>query len=433
MTTTSTATGDLDGAAGQGDLDGLRAALPSDVQRPPEAYICDGVTPALAVRPRSSAELAATLLAADQGGLAVSPQGGRTAITLGRPLTRYDVALDTTALDRVVDYAPEDLTITVEAGITLAALQATLAEQGQYLTVDPPPGEDVTIGGLLATARSGAWRGHLPAARDLVLGAMVALCDGSLTSSGGRVVKNVSGYDMHRMHTGALGTLGVIVQASFKLAPLPAAQSSRALDCGSLAIAGEVAHTLWDRNLATRALTILDPEAAAAIGLRRSPAVLADFAGPETVVARCERVVDEVARERGVIAEPIEHEVWDRLRALAHSPTGAASDSTVVRVGVPATNVATLVAHASALMGPAWGHIAAGAVWGRPAADVQSLQDLRAAAESKGGYLQIESGSRSLREAVDPFGSGDAELMRALKAQFDPRGTLNPGRWEAAS
>ena len=293
-------------------------------------------------------------------------------------------------------------------------------------------GDQVTIGGLLATARSGAWRGHLPAARDLVLGTRVALADGSLTSSGGRVVKNVSGYDMHRMHTGALGALGVIVQASFKLSPLPAAEASFALDCGSLATAGAVAHELWDRNLATRAITVLDPEAAAAIALRRSPAVLAEFAGGEAVVARSVDAVGEVARAHGAIAEPAEREVWSRLRALAHRPADGTSGA-VVRAGVLASDVGSFVGRASALMGPAWGHIAAGAVWARPAADAESLRELRAAAEALGGFLQIEAASRALREAVDPFGAGEAELVRALKSQFDPRGTLNPGRWEAVA
>jgi len=412
-----------------GDLEGLRAALPPDVQRAPEAYEMDGVVPALAVRPRGASELAATLLAADQAGLAVSPQGGRTALTLGHPLDRYDVALDTTALDRVVEYAPEDLTVTVEAGMTLAELQRTLAAQGQYLPVDPPPSDDLTIGGLLATARAGAWRGHLPAARDLVLGATVALCDGSLTSSGGRVVKNVSGYDMHRMHTGALGALGVITGASFKLSPLPASQASFVLDCGSLAAAGSVAHTIWDRNLATRAITILDPEAAAAIGLRRSPAVLVEFAGGEVVVERSSETVAGIARDQGAILESAEPEAWRRLRSLAHSE----ADATVIRAGVPASEVATIVGQASAMMGPAWGHLAAGAVWARPAADARSLEALRGAAESRGGYLQLESASRSLRESFAPFGRGDAELVGALKSQFDANGTLNPGRWGAGN
>jgi glycolate oxidase FAD binding subunit len=263
----------------------------------------------------------------------------------------------------------------------------------------------------------------------LVLGATVALCDGSLTKSGGRVVKNVSGFDMHRMHTGALGTLGVIVEASFKLAPLPEARASFALDCGSLATAGAVAQALWDRNLSTRAITILGPEAAAAVGLRRSPAVLAEFAGGEAVVARSTEVAASEAREHGAIAEHTDDEVWARLRALGYSE----AEGTVVRAGVPASAVATLVGQASALMGPAWGHIAAGAVWARPAADAQSLEALRHAAVTAGGYLQLESASRSLREAFDPFGSGDAELMSALKEQFDPHRTLNPGRWGEAA
>jgi len=409
------------------DLEGLRTALPPDVQRAPEAYVLDGVTPALAVPPRSMSELAATLLAADQGGLAVAPQGGRTALTLGRPLARYDVALDTTALDQVIEYAPADLTITVEAGMTLAALQATLGAEGQYLPVDPAPGDQVTIGGLLATARSGAWRGHLPAARDLVLGATVAMPDGATVTSGGRVVKNVSGYDMHRMHTGALGGLGVIVAASFKLAPVPAERATLILDCGSLASAGATAQALWDRNLAARAITILDPEAAAAIGLRPSSSVLAEFAGDDVVVARSLSEAGAVARDHGSLAELIDDDPWTRLRRLASGET----EATVVRAGVPASEVAALVGRASAMMGPAWGHIAAGAVWARPAADATALAALRAAATEAGGYLQLESAPRSLREGVDSFGEIDGQLMNALKTQFDPNNTLNPGKWAA--
>ncbi|MEI6137533.1 MAG: FAD-binding oxidoreductase, partial [Chloroflexota bacterium] len=200
-------------------LDALRHVVPSDIERSPHGYGIDGVEPTLAFSPDDRDEVAALLRAADEAGAAVVPQGGRTALHLGRPLQRYDVALETRGLARIVEYVPDDLTVTVEAGIHLDVLQQTLGEHGQYLPVDPPPDGHVSIGGLLATARSGAWRGHLPAARDLLLGATIALPSGELVTSGGRVVKNVTGYDMHRMHTGALGALGVIVEASFKVAP----------------------------------------------------------------------------------------------------------------------------------------------------------------------------------------------------------------------
>jgi FAD/FMN-containing dehydrogenase len=140
------------------------------------------------------------------------------------------------------------------------------------------------------------------------------------------------------------------------------------------------------------------------------------------------KAAHELAQEQGVLLDGMDDQPWQRLRALAHGDEG-----TVIRAGVPASDVATLVGQASAMMGPAWGHIAAGAVWARPSADAQSLRTLRSHAELVGGFLQVEAASRELREQVDPFGSGDTELMAALKQQFDPNGTLNPGRWGAAT
>lgn len=411
------------------DLEDLLGVLSAGTERPPEQYMCDGVSPIMAARPSSVSELAEILLVANQRNLAVMPQGGRTALTLGRPLTHYDLALDTTALNRVLDYAPEDLTITVEAGITLKLLQESLAEQGQYLPIDPPPGDQVTIGGLLATARSGAWRGHLPAARDLILGATVASPDGSLTRSGGRVVKNVSGYDMHRMHTGALGTLGVIVEASFKLSPLPAAVSSFAIVCSSLSRAGTVACEIWDRNLATRAITILDSKTSAILDCGDVATVLVEFAASESVVVRSEETLREILRDYDMSAEHIGNDIWAQIRSLTHRD----GIDTVIRAGVPASEVSGFIDHMEIIDGPSWGHVAAGSVWSCPNVNAQTLLGLRVVAEKLGGFLQLESGSKSLREVVDPFGVSDAGLTDSLKSQFDPRSTLNPGKWKAVS
>ena len=165
-------------------LDDLAVAH-HDRRRHAELYPIDGALPSRAYHPRSREEVAALLAAAASAGLVVVPQGGRSALGLGRPLERYDIALDVGGLDRIVAYEPDDLTVTVEAGVTLKRVQALLAEHGQYLSVDPPPDDRVTIGGMLATARPGAWREHVPGVRDLVLGVQVALADGTLVRSGG--------------------------------------------------------------------------------------------------------------------------------------------------------------------------------------------------------------------------------------------------------
>ena len=352
----------------------------------------------------------------------------RSALSLGRPLARYDVALDTTGLDRIVAYEPDDLTLTVEAGVTLERLQSVLAEQGQYLPVDTPPDDRVTVGGLLATARPGAWRGHVPNARDLVLGVAVAQADGALAKSGGRVVKNVSGYDLHRLHTGALGAYGVIVEASFKLAPLPASTCTVAVRCAQLAQAEALAFDLWDRALATRALALLAPAAAALAGLPREPHLLVEFAGGEGTVQRSTVALHDAAvLAHAPGAEDTDPGSWAALRMRAGG--GVDGSAVALRLGAPASALRELVEAADAAGFLAWAHPAASSVLACGLDDAEAVAALRALAVEVGGFLQIEAGPAALRSAIDPFALAERELVRALKQQFDPTGTLNPGRW----
>jgi glycolate oxidase FAD binding subunit len=372
------------------------------------------------MRPESREEVATLLAAASAAGLVVVPHGARTALALGRPLEQYDLALDLTALSRIVEYEPDDLTITVEAGLSLAGLQKQLGEHGQYLSVDPPPDDRVTIGGLLATARPGAWRGHVAAARDLVLGITVVMPDGQFVRSGGRVVKNVSGYDLHRMHTGALGAFGVIVEASFKLAPLPAAVHTVILRCADLEAAERLIFDLWDRSLPTRALTLLSASAASQIELESAPHVLLELAG---VVEAVERAT-EVASGLGEAVETSDNP-WRLLRSLAAPDSGV-----VLRLTLPATSLRAAIAAAAQAGCSAWGQIASGSVLAqanRLSAD--TVRALRTRAVELGGTLQIESAPAELRSAVDPFDIGERELVTALKQQFDPDRILNRGRW----
>ena len=388
----------------------------------------DGVRPELAVRPEHEEGIAEILRAANDAGAAVVPQGGRTALALGRPLERYDLALDTTGLAQVSEYAPEDLTITVQAGMTLRTLQSTLGEYGQYLPIDPPPDDSVTVGGLLATARPGAWRGHLPAARDLILGMSVAMADGTIARSGGRVVKNVSGFDMHRLHTGALGTLGVITTASFKVLPKPAQTRAIVYSCCDLAEAGDLAQRLWGANLAVRTIAILEARAARAAGLGTGPLVLIELAGVADAIGRSAELAAELSERADAAAEPVAPDALGRLRSLG----AAEAEATVARIGVPATSVGSAIREAARHGLAAWGYVAAGAVWvWQSESAPEAILALRRSVAAAGGFLQIESGSVALRHRVDPFGETEQELLKALKDRFDPARTLNPGRWAA--
>ena len=411
----------------------------------PAAYPIDGKTPDQAWRPGSAEEVAVLLAQAAAAGQVVSPQGGRTALSLGRPLDRYDVALDLSGLDGAVAYEPDDLTVTVGAGMSLRALQSMLAEYGQYLPVDPPPDGRVSIGGLLATARPGAWRGQLPAARDLLLGATVATPSGELVRTGGRVVKNVSGYDLHRLHTGALGVFGVIVEASFKLATLPPATRSLAVPRERVEDAAALAFELRELALPLRALSVLSPQAAAVAGLEAHPQVLLEAMGDGETLDRCAAAI--VERAGGAAIEPPPG-AWERLRALAGGERGV-----VLRLGVPASEVAATLAAIEATSDTetsdretsgtetsdtggivAWGHLTAGSVIAAGGAiEASDVLALRARAERHGGFLQIEAGPPALRAEADPFGEGERALVRALRRQFDPGRTINRGRWEAES
>ncbi len=404
------------------DLDALRAALASGSERDPAKYAIDGVTPAAAFEPPAREDLAALLRVANGSGLSVVPQGARTALAFGRPLAGYDVAVDLGGLRRTVEYVPDDLTVTVEAGRRLGALQAELREHGQYLPVDVPPGDGVTIGGLLATARPGFWRGHLPAPRDLILGIEVCLPTGERVRSGGRVVKNVTGYDLHRLHTGALGALGVIVEATFKVAPRPEAASTLVAKAPNLEATTALALRTWDASPALRALTVLAPAAAALAGLEAVPHVLLELAGTR-------RAVDRSAADLASIAPYAEGSAgaWASLRRAQ----GDAS-RTVLRAGVPPTATRALLESVERAGGTGWTNLAAGAVIGifrEPSTDV--VATLRGEAERLGGFLQVESAATELRQEIAPS-PGDAALVEALRDRFDPKRTINRGRWGAA-
>src|SRR3989475_755621 len=180
-----------------------------------------GVQPKLVIEPGAERELAEILRLSNEAGLAVIPRGNGTKLGWGNPPTRADLILSTTRLNAIIEHAWADLTVTVEAGCTIQRLQETLAQHGQRLALDPLWPEKATIGGVLSANDSGALRLRFGALRDLIIGVTIALPDGTLASSGGKVVKNVAGYDLPKLVTGALGTLGVITRAVFRLHPLP--------------------------------------------------------------------------------------------------------------------------------------------------------------------------------------------------------------------
>jgi glycolate oxidase FAD binding subunit len=399
--------------------------------------------------PLSAEELAETLRAASGDGRPVTPWGAGTHQHLGAPTPPDALTIQLCGLGRVLEYAPADLTATVEAGVTLGALQETLARQGQWLPWDPPGGAGATVGGLLAAGRSGALRLGYGAPRDWVLGMRVALGDGRLVKSGGRVVKNVAGYDAHKLHIGALGTLGVIAEVTFKLSPIPERLGTLLVPCGSSEQAVALAERLRERPLSPVSLAVLGGTGVDAG--RRSGAVaaivpsidghssvlVARFAGVAAAVERQLREARERAVEAGLapveLAEGRTEQLW---RDLAEFPTPGAGEL-VLRAGATPSAIGPLVellerhgpAGASSLLYPGVGLAYARWPVTEGAPPREAVARLRGGLAQIGGYAVVEAAPEE--SGLDLWGPPPESfaLMRRLKQQWDPAGILNRGRY----
>jgi FAD/FMN-containing dehydrogenase len=259
----------------------LTATLGLDAARAldPAPFAIGGVAPRLAVRPAAREELSEILAACTRDRLATVPWGGGTGLAHMSPPPRYDIAIQMSAFDKIVDYDPEDMTITAECGATLASLAAALAARGQELPIEGGETGRATLGGALAANSSGARRLRFGSPRDRVLGASFALSDGTIARTGGRVVKNVAGYGIHRLLCGSRGALAALVQASLKLVPAPEARRALLYDA--------TAHELRDASRWTF-LPRLEPAAVVVLGRDAARATGAGMGDSFTVVIALE-------------------------------------------------------------------------------------------------------------------------------------------------
>jgi glycolate oxidase FAD binding subunit len=401
--------------------------------------------------PCTADELAAVLRAASERGQPVVPWGAGTLQHLGHAPPPGAVVLHTTGLNRVVEYSPADLTVTIEAGVALGLLQEVLGRHGQWLPWDPPVPGAATIGGLLAAGASGPLRLGYGTPRDWVLGMRVALGDGRLVRSGGKVVKNVAGYDTHKLHIGALGTLGVIAEVTFKLAPLPERLSTLVLGCTSWVTAFALAERLRARPLLPVSLVLASAPALRAAPLPAGNVLVAvRFAGVPAAVERQIRTAVAVASDASVLVVDLGDEqhqnIWQALATLV-APTASQEDagrSLLLRAGARPAALPVLI-HALERYAPTGaptqivGYGGVGLAYARwplsdaadPAALAHAVAALRAEIAHEEGYAVIEDAPAALRPQLDPWGPPPPTLplMRAIKAQWDPRGILNPGRY----
>src|SRR6266568_2660423 len=228
-------------------------------------YAIDGLLPRLVVTPATVEEVAQVVALTNQQDLTLLTRGGGSRMSLGAPPERIDVLLETNQLTRLLEHEAPDLTCQIEAGLTLAALQAQLATKGQWLALDPPDAEQSTLGGILASNASGPKRLRYGTARDLVIGLRVVQATGEVAKSGGRVVKNVAGYDLNKLYIGSLGTLGIIVEANFKLQPFPIKERTLLLTFANIQDTMHSVTSLLSSLLTPSALELLDSGATRAL------------------------------------------------------------------------------------------------------------------------------------------------------------------------
>jgi len=409
-------------------------------------YAIAGHAPRRIARPATVDAVQATLRQASADGDAVIAQGGRSAIATGNPPARYDLALDVTGLDTVVAHEPEDFTATVQAGVRFATLKSRLAAHGQFLPLDPPHPTTSTIGGLVARGRGGLRRGAFGEVRDWLIGCTVALSDGRLVHGGGRVVKNVSGYDLPKLFAGSWGTLGCIVEVSFKLRPLPADDETLRIPTADFAQAVRLGREITRRVMGLQAVVAMDHDTASRAGLPAQPCLLVRAAGMEPVVTAlladatrtANKTASKTASGHATASARSDSDQWQRLsdQTGPSDPTDAASAPVVLRIGCPPPALETAVQIVSAQL-PSASSLAAvdgGLLSARlpaeaaPQVNAAVVTALRAALAPLGGVLTLESAPPT---QIDPWGANvpGLTIMRRIKAELDPTATMSPGRF----
>ncbi|QRP50347.1 FAD-binding oxidoreductase [Amycolatopsis sp. FDAARGOS 1241] len=411
-------------------LDALCAATAKHA-RPAEAGDeVDGIAPAFVAAPGSTAEAADVMRIAAGSRLAVVVRGSGTKLGWGQRPAKADLVVDTGRMDRVVEHSAGDLVVHVDAGLRLAALQERLAPAGQRLAVDPvlPPGAAGagTVGGLIATAASGPLRFSHGAVRDLLIGITVVRADGVVAKAGGKVVKNVAGYDLGKLFAGSWGTLGLVTEAVFRLHPQPVVARWVVIPVDSVGVAYERLRRVLHAQLVPNAVELDRPA-----GATGALAVLVEGI-PQGVAGRVEKFLDLLGN--GAEAQETAPEWWGRapwqrgdvaLR-LTHQITGLpallnALDEQARRHGLP------VPVRGSAGVGLLYAAVPGTA---DPAAVAELVQALRDRSAVWGGDVVVLDAPPAVKAALDPWGPvRGVTLMRRVKDQFDPEHRLAPGRF----
>ncbi|MCY7385818.1 MAG: FAD-binding oxidoreductase [Microcoleus sp. CAN_BIN18] len=396
-----------------------------------EKAVAPGTSIACTVYPHTQAELAAVIAWARQNRCAVLPCGSGSKLDWGGLVKGVNIAVSTARLNKLVEHAVGDLTVTAEAGMMFADLQEILGKAGQFLPIDPAYSQQATLGGIIATADSGSLRHRYRGVRDLLLGITFVRSDGKIAKAGGRVVKNVAGYDLMKLFTGAYGTLGIISQVTFRVYPLPESSGTVILTGETNALA-EATQILLSSALTPTAVDLLSPQLVEKLSLGKGSGLVVRFQSiAESVKQQSGRLL-EVAEKLGLqgtnCGENDEHQLWERLpETVWDSSTNSAI---ICKIGIrPSAAVKAInelpvqdaLIHAGSGLG----------VLRFEAATADTLLQVRRGCEAKGGFLTVLVAPADIKQELDVWGyTGSAiDVMRRIKQQFDPENILNCDRF----
>ncbi|HXE75210.1 MAG TPA: FAD-binding oxidoreductase [Candidatus Xenobia bacterium] len=416
-----------------------------------QRFRVDGLAPSAVVEPASSNELVEIVRWARANKSALLPVTSGNFLPIGNPPEALDVAVSLARLNRVVAYDPKDLTVSVEAGVRLGEVQRRLAEHNQFLPADPLFAEEAAMGGLIATNASGPLRCAYGTWRDFTIGMKFVTGEGKLVQSGGRVVKNVAGYDLARLLIGSLGTLGIITEVGFKCFPLPARRGTFLVSFPDARAALAFRDAVIQSPLQPMALELLDPAAArlldSALVSREHWSLVIAATGVDNVIQRHQRDLDQLARKltaSSFVAHTQEHpaSLWEAVRELISTARAIHPRTTIIKVGLPLASMAPFYEKALAvaaryeLPAAASGHAGSGIAYiylleDAPKKAAQAATEMIHAGNNLGGRVTIPWCPTEVKHDVNVWGPlrDDFSLMQKLKAAFDPDRILNAGRF----
>ncbi len=417
------------------------------------SYAVDGKAPRIVVFPANPDEISQVLKIANEEEISIIPWSGGTKIALGNIPKSVDVVLCMNRLDEIVEHDGANLTVMAQAGLTLENLQNVLKEKGQFLPLDPPRSSKCSLGGIIATNSNGPRRLLYGSVRDLLIGIKVVTPMGEQIKGGGKVVKNVAGYDMCKLFVGSLGTLGIITEATFKLLPVPEAERTVVVLFNTLSQAFEFAATVFNSPLIPSALEVMNPFALGMIaditGLfsnKNSYSVAVGIEGLKESVERQVSDIKSISKEKYVgleILEGKEHRrFWRSISDPEELSTLRKKKIIKCKIGVPISKAfdtfknfeeasAMLEVKPFLISGAGSGVIYAFFSLDRVYDLTQFIKVQLSFVAQLGGYLILESAPTQVKREIDVWGRvpGGSELMRTLKRRFDPKGILNPNRF----